>query len=303
MPQPSPGRAPPLRLGGVGVADGLDANSRQSVDFPGRTLFFFATSVPRREIQRHVRPYPPSINGYPEIRMSPAQALYDTLVHPSRAMPAVAESGRFLPALVAATAAAVLFAALAVPRFDFAKAAAEALDRRPDAAQMTPHQREEAVATANKIGAVAGYASAVLLPTLMALGAAVALWLGFKLAGGAPAFRPALAVASFAQLPSAVHQLLLLPAVLRSEAIEPNLVPRLLPSNAAALLPAGATGPAASFLLAIDLFSLWTVALMVLGMASAARVSRGRAVVTTVLLWLAWVAVFRVALPELGGAR
>ena len=235
--------------------------------------------------------------------MSSAQALYDTLVHPARAMPQVAESGRFLPALVAATAAAVLFAVLSVPRFDFGKAAIDALDRRPDAAQMTPHQREEAVATANKIGAVAGYAGAVFLPTAMALGAAFALWLGFKLAGGAPAFRPTFAVASFGQLPGAVHQLLLLPAVLRAEALDPSVVPRLLPSSAGALLPAGVTGPIAAFLQAIDLFSLWSVALMVLGMASAARVSRGRAVATTLLLWLAWVAVVRVALPRLGGVQ
>ncbi|HEY6105943.1 MAG TPA: YIP1 family protein [Anaeromyxobacteraceae bacterium] len=235
--------------------------------------------------------------------MSSAQALYDTLVRPGRAMPQVAESARFLPALVAATAVALVFAAVAVPRFDFGKAALDALDRRPDAAQMTQHQREDVVATAHKVGAVAGYAGSALGPTLFALGAAVALWLGLKLAGGTPAFRPTFAVASFAQLPGAVHQLLLLPAVLRSGPIDPTLVPRLLPSSAGALLPAGAAGPGASFLFALDLFSLWTVALMALGMASAARVSRGRAVATTVLVWLAWVAVFKVALPQLGGAR
>lgn len=235
--------------------------------------------------------------------MSPTQALYDTLVHPARAMPQVAESGRFLPALLAATAAAVLFSAVAVPRLDFARVAAEALDGRPDAAQMTPHQREDAEATTRKIGVVAGFAGALLGPTLMALGAAVSLWLGFKLAGGKPAFRPTLAVASFAQLPGGVHQLLALPAALRADALDPTLLPRLLPSSAGALLPVGASGPGPSFLFALDLFGLWAVALAALGMASAAQVSRRRAVVTTALLWLAWVAVFKVALPTLGGAR
>lgn len=235
--------------------------------------------------------------------MPPVQALYDTLVHPARAMPQVAESGRFLPALVAVTAAALLFAVLAVPRFDFARAAVDQLERRPDSAQMTPHQREEAIATVTKIGAVTGYAGALVGPALMALGAAVALWLGFKLAGGTPAFRPTFAVASFGQLPGAVHQLLLLPAVLRAGSVDPTAVPRLLPSSLGALLPPGASGPGASFLLAVDLFSVWSVALLALGMAAAARVSRRRAAVTTTLLWLAWVAVFRVALPGMGGAR
>jgi len=235
--------------------------------------------------------------------MPPVQALYQTLVHPASAMPQVAESGRFVPALAAATAAAILFAVVAVPRLDFGKVAADVLDRAPDAAQMTPHQREDAVAAARKIGAVAGYAGALLGPTFMALGAAVALWLGFKIAGGQPGFRPTFAVASHAQLPGALQQLLALPAVLRAEVVDPTLLPRLLPSSAGALLPAGATGPGASFLFALDLFGLWTVALMALGMARASQVSRGRAVATTVLLWLAWVAVFKVALPGLGGVK
>ncbi|HEU4383118.1 MAG TPA: YIP1 family protein [Anaeromyxobacteraceae bacterium] len=235
--------------------------------------------------------------------MSLAQALYDTLVHPSRAMPQVAESGRFLPSLAAATAAGVLFAALAVPRFDFDRAAEKALDQKPDAAQMTPHQREEAIATARTIGGAAAYAGAAFAPALLALGGAVALWLGFKLGGGTPAFRPTFAVASCGQLPGAVHQLLLLPAVLKSEALDPSLVPRLLPSSAGALLPAGASGPGAAFLFSIDLFSAWAVALVIVGMAPAARVSHTRAAVTTILLWLAWVAVFKVALPGLGGNR
>ncbi|HET6921664.1 MAG TPA: YIP1 family protein [Anaeromyxobacteraceae bacterium] len=235
--------------------------------------------------------------------MTSAQALHETLVHPARAMPQVAESGRFLPALAAATAAALLLAAAAVPRLDFARAAADAFDRSPEAAQKTPHQREEAIATARKFGAVAGYASALLGPSLMALGAAVALWLGFKIAGGQPAFRATFAVASFAQLPGALQQLLALPAVLRAHALDPALLPRILPSSAGALLPAGATGPGASFLFALDLFGLWAVALVALGMARAAQVSPRRAVATAALLWLAWVALFKVALPGLGGPR
>ncbi len=235
--------------------------------------------------------------------MSPAQALYQSLVQPDRAMPQVAESGRFLAALLAATAAAVLLAAVAVPRLDFARAASAALDRRPDAAQLTSHQREEAIATARKVGAVAAFAGALFGPAAWALGGAIALWLGFKLAGGHPGFRSTFAVASFAQLPGAVHRLLSLPAVLRTGTVDPVELPRILPSSAGALLPAGASGPGASALFALDLFALWAVALVALGMAQAAQVSRRRAATTTILLWLAWVAVFEVALPGLRGPR
>ena len=235
--------------------------------------------------------------------MPTVQALYLSLVDPGRAMPEVARSGRFLPALIAATAAAVLSAAATVPRLDFARAADEALDRGPDAAQMTPRQREDAVAAARKLGSVGRYAGALFGPALSALGAAAALWLGFAIAGGKPAFRPTFAVASFAQLPGALRQLLAVPAALRAQAIDPVELPRLVPSSLGALLPPGSSGPGASFLFALDLFALWAVAMVALGMAQAAQVSRRRAAATTALLWLAWVAVFEVALPRLGGAR
>lgn len=235
--------------------------------------------------------------------MPTAQALYQSLVDPGSAMPEVARSGRFLPALLAATAAAVLLAAVAVPRLDFSRAADETLDRGPDAAQMTPRQREDAIAAARKLGALTRYAGALFGPALSALGAAVALWLGFTIAGGRPGFRSTFAVASFAQLPGALRQLLAVPAALRAQTIDPAELPRMVPSSLGALLPPGASGPGASFLFAFDLFGLWAVALVALGMTQAAQVSRRRAAATAALLWLAWVAVFEVALPRLGGAR
>jgi len=53
----------------------------------------------------------------------------------------------------------------------------------------------------------------------------------------------------------------------------------------------------------VDLFSLWAVWLVAAGMAGVAKVSRRRALLTVTVLWLAYVAVFRVALPVLAGAR
>ena len=233
--------------------------------------------------------------------MSAAQSLVETFVHPASAMSRVAEQRRFVPALAAATLVAIVFALAAVPRLDFRSAAAVKVDRSPDAAQMTPHQREEALAAAGKLGAVAGYAGAVFGPGLAALLSGFALWLGFKVAGGRPDFRAALAVASFALLPGALRSLLALPAVLRLESIPPPELSRLLPSSPGALLPPGASGPLASFLYSLDAFSLWAVALAALGMARAAQVSRLRAAATTAVLWLAWVALFEVALPSLRG--
>jgi hypothetical protein len=104
-------------------------------------------------------------------------------------------------------------------------------------------------------------------------------------------------------VPGAIAALLAMPAVLSRRRIAPAELDRLLPASLGALLPAGATGPLASLLWSIDLFSLWAVALVAAGMASVAGVSVRRAAVTVAVLWASHVAVLKVALPALGGAR
>jgi len=93
------------------------------------------------------------------------------------------------------------------------------------------------------------------------------------------------------------------PALLVRGSILPEQLASLLPSNLGAVLPAGTQGPLASFLGAVDVFSIWAVWIVAAGMAGLARVSLRRSLVTVTVLWLSYVAVFRVALPVLGGAR
>jgi hypothetical protein len=53
----------------------------------------------------------------------------------------------------------------------------------------------------------------------------------------------------------------------------------------------------------MDLFAIWSVWILAAGMAGVAHVPVRRALVTVVVLWLSYVAVFQVALPTLGGPR
>jgi len=233
--------------------------------------------------------------------MSPSEAVSETFVSPFRGLPALAERRSFLPALAASTLAALLLAAAAVPRLDFERAAADAFDRAPDAAQATPHQREQALLSARKAGAVREYGAALLGPALAALGAAAFLWLGLRVAGGRPDFPGTFSVASYALLPIGLRALLSIPAALHRERIPVADAGRLLPSSLGAFLPVDARGPLADLLHSVDLFSLWSVALCAVGMAAVARVSHRRAAVAAALLWLGWVGVVKVALPSLAG--
>jgi hypothetical protein len=235
--------------------------------------------------------------------MSAAASLREILLAPGTFLPRAAERRFFWPAMAIAMVAAIAFSVAAVPRVDFEKAVMDALDARGGAAQMTPNELEGALSTARRVGALASYGGSVVGPWLSALVAGVALWLGFKVAGGRPGFPGSFTVAAWGLVPGSLRALLSIPAVLARTRIAPEALDRLLPSSLGAFLPAGATGPLAALLWSVDLFSLWAVVLVSVGMAGVAQVSRRRSATTVVVLWLSYVAVFKVALPALGGAR
>jgi hypothetical protein len=225
-----------------------------------------------------------------------------TLTAPALGLAAAVERRRGLAAVLLGTLAALAFAAVAVPRIDYEGAAAAELARSPKAAEMTPHDREEALATARKVGQIGGWAGALAGPALQALGLALVLFLAFRVAGTRPAFRETFAVAAHGLLPVWLAKALAIPAALARAPIPADQVGSLLPSSPAALLPAGAPPALAGALGALDLFALWAVVLVATGMARASGASRRRAAIVTVVLYLAWVAIANVALPAAAAA-
>ncbi len=218
---------------------------------------------------------------------------------PARGLADAVLRRRTATSLAVSTLAALAFAAVAAPRTDFAREASARLDSAPKAAETTPREREEALATASKVGQVGMYASAALAPTLSALGAAAFLWLAFRVAGTRPPFRASFAAAAHGLLPVWMVEALAIPAAIARAPLRTAEVGRLLPSSLSALLPATAPPVLADALGALDLFALWAVALVALGMASASGASRRRALAVTALLFLAYAAVVHVALPAL----
>jgi Yip1-like protein len=225
-----------------------------------------------------------------------------TLASPALGLASAVERRRSLTALALGTLALLAFTAVATPRLDFERAAARELDRNPKAAEMTPHDREEALATARRVGQVSAWAAAAAQPALWTLGAAVVLFAAFRLAGTRPAFRDTFAVAAHGLLPIWLAKLLAIPAVLARAPIPAEEAERLLPASAAALLSPGAHPALLGALGAVDLFALWAAALVAAGMARASGATRRRSGAVVAALYLSWIAVVRVALPALAAA-
>jgi hypothetical protein len=225
--------------------------------------------------------------------MSTLQILADVFAAPTRGLAAAANRRSVLPPLAAATVASLLFAALLVPRLDLDRTIADRLEKAREAeatAQMTPHQREEAIAQGAKVAQIGLYARGAFGPAGMALGAAFCLFAAFRVAGAKPAFVPTLAVVGGGQLPQFLPTLLTMPALLGQSGMTADESGRLLPTSPAAFLAAEAQGVHVGLLSALDVFDLWALGLLVIGMAQVAGVSRARAAAVTTVLWLSWVA-------------
>jgi len=227
--------------------------------------------------------------------MSRIQTVLGTFLSPIAALTRAAEARYFALPLLIWTLASVGYTVVIAPRLDIDSATNAALDKATE--PMSPHQREEAVAQGHKTALVGMYASAVLAPSGIALLIAFAFWLALKVAGGKPAFGATMGVVSHAELPLALKRLLSIPAILSRSRIA--VADQLLPSNVAALASSHLHGTAASVASAIDLFTVWVLVLLVIGLATVAGVSRRRAALTTAVLWASYVAVFHVALKAL----
>jgi hypothetical protein len=225
-----------------------------------------------------------------------------TLASPSLGLASAVARRRSLTALALGTLAVLAFTAVAAPRLDFERAKARELDQSPKAAEMTPHDREEALATARKVGQVSAWAAAATQPALWTLGASLFLFAAFRVAGTRPGFRDTFAVTAHGLLPIWLAKLLAIPAVLARAPIAAEEVERVLPSSAAALLAPGAHPALLGALGAADLFALWAAALVAAGMAQASGATRRRSAAVVAVLYLSWIAIARVALPAFASA-
>jgi hypothetical protein len=140
---------------------------------------------------------------------------------------------------------------------------------------MSDREFDEAVDKARAVEVVKLGAGVLLVP-LRLLGLALGLFLVARFVGGKPKFKAMAAVAAAAGLPGAVRALIAAGAALRRVHVTPDDVAALVPPPWGAL-----DGPPLMRLAAAcDPFTLWALAIVVVGLPHAAGVGRVKATVT-----------------------
>ena len=125
-------------------------------------------------------------------------------------------------------------------------------------------------------------------PILVTLIVAAVLWGACNAFGWEVKFRQSLGVTAHAFFPGVLYGLALLAALWNRTTVDPQKIGDALPTNLGYFAP-GTDSVTHGLLASVDLFSFWTMALLVLGLSAAAKSSRGRMAVLVVSLWALYV--------------
>lgn len=134
-----------------------------------------------------------------------------------------------------------------------------------------------------------GIAFAVLAYSITAL----LFWVAFRLGGGEIGFPQSFSTTLHGFVPPALQALIAIPVVLGQESVDPEAAQRgqFLASNLSFLAPEDASSVVVSLLGSLDLFTIWSVVLLVIGYSVVARVSKGVAAGIVGAAWLVWIGI------------
>jgi hypothetical protein len=223
---------------------------------------------------------PPSAAG-PE--PSGFQRIIGVLFSPDATMASIARKPDWVLPLVVLLVMSLVAGVVIAQHVDFGAAAREAMEQNKNA---TPEQIDKGVKMAAGIGKVVTYLSPVLSAIGLLIIAGVLL-LAFRLFGGEGDFNQAFSVTCYSSMPGVIKSILMMIIIVAKGGMIPGQqLATLVRSNLGFLVDYKANPMAFALLSSIDVFSIWFVALMIIGFAYLARVSRVKSAVIIISLWL-----------------
>ncbi len=223
------------------------------------------------------------------------------LVDPVGAVPPlVARKVWFVPLLVLALAVASSQVAIGLRLHVEPQVIAE-LSKAGDLAKQSERDIEEAVETAQRVALVSGAAKGLMATPLIALLLAAALRFVAWLLNRKTTFMACFSAICVCLLPIAVYHLTLAFMAFRQPLLLPRQVPTLLTSSLAPWL-ASVPSRFASLVDALDFFRLWSVGLLGLGLTQAFSLSKTKAFVFALVLFVLFTLTFFVGLPAIAAA-
>lgn len=233
-------------------------------------------------------------NGAADPAASPLARVAGVFGSPGPTFESIARRpGWVLPILIA-TVLSIAATAAVLPRIDFDAAVRDRLAERN-----LPEERIEQIVEQQKKFAGFGYVWAVIANTVIALILATVFFLSFKAFGWDLKFRQSFGVTAHAMLPLIGASMLLILFVTRLDLVNPADLGDVTRSNLGPFVDRQENPVLHSLAASLDVFTIWVLALLVIGFSIAAKVARKRAAILILSLWglyvlgkSGWAAVF-----------
>lgn len=223
----------------------------------------------------------------PATPVSAFQRIVGTFFSPVRTLQSIAARPGYILPLALWIAASLLVSAFMLPRMDYEGMTRSRLEK---SGQTLSEDRIQAqVAMQKRIAPKITLAIGALAPILITLLVTLVYWAAFKAFGWDFTFPQGVGVTAHAFLPGVLGALILLPVLASKDLIDPQNMSDLLRSNLGFLIERKSAPAVHSLLGSLDLFAIWSMILLTIGYASAARVSRKAAGGVVVALWALYV--------------
>src|SRR5258706_7198743 len=210
------------------------------------------------------------------------QRIIGVLFSPDTTMASIAKRPDWVLPLVLLLITSLAAGIIIAPRVDFASAARESMEQNKN---MSPEQIDKAMRITTSIGKVLTY----LAPLLSLIGLLViagVLLLIFRLFGGQGDFKQAFSVTCYASVPSIIKSVItLIVMVTRGGIIPAQQMATLVRTNLGFLADYKTNPMAFALYSSFDIFSIWFLALLIIGFAYVSRLSKAKSAVIIIALW------------------
>jgi hypothetical protein len=214
--------------------------------------------------------------------------LIGVFVAPGKTFASIAQRPTWLAPVLAGLLCGIALTAVMMPRIDMRQIVKQSIEE--SGRDMTPEQMDVAVERGAKVGKFFASVGVVFQPIALLI-VALVFWVLLKLAGGDLPFGTSFSVAAHGLLPNAVSALLSIPVIMSKSTLgyEQVKTGSFLASNLGAFAPEGTKRAVLSLLSSLDVFSIWSLILLVIGYRLAAKVSKGSAIAVVVGAWVFFV--------------
>jgi hypothetical protein len=217
-----------------------------------------------------------------EPKPNPFSRIVGVIVSPEATFQSIARRPDWVVPLVLWMLLSLISGALIVRKVDFAAAAREQIEQQKN---VPPEQVDRMVRMGVAVGKVIAYCAPIWTALIFVIVAGVLL-ITFRLFGGEGTFKQAFSVTLYGWVPKILQGIILLVILCIKPAVSAEGMRTLIRSNPGFLVDMKTNPMAFALLSSLDIFTIWTLVLLIIGFAIFTRASKAKSAAIIISWWI-----------------